>query len=242
MPMKDWRLADDYGFTERLSGAQWAWEFLRRNPDYRREWKIFNETWQLLETAYGRPPNRDFCAWKLDPRSWVAASECSESDCRIEGDKVLIECAMGARWGFYKFPPDPADDDPVGEERLAWREFSIAPRLVEEPGDEWRAEEAAILFDLAIPLRSQLVQAKRRLQIEQSRRIKAGKITAPKMSAQRVHWCLWLRLLDAVESGAENVMMAQQLDLEDLEELAEALSAANSMLDGAYRRCLLYSG
>ncbi|QYZ66707.1 MAG: hypothetical protein HPY30_12375 [Gammaproteobacteria bacterium (ex Lamellibrachia satsuma)] len=242
MPMKDWCLADDYGFTEKLSGAQWAWEFLRRNPDYRREWKIFNETWQLLEAAYGRPPNRDFCAWKLDPRSWVAASECSESDCRIEGDKVLIECAMGARWGFYKFPPDPVDDDPVGEERLAWREFSIPPRLLEEPGDEWRAEQAAILFDLAIPLLEQLAQAKRRLQIEQSRRIKAGKIVAPKVSAQRVLWRLWLRLLDAVESGAKNEMMAQQLNLEDLEELAEALSAANSMMDGAYRRCSLYSG
>ena len=35
--MRDWRSAADYADTVRLSASGWAWEFLRRNPEYRGE-------------------------------------------------------------------------------------------------------------------------------------------------------------------------------------------------------------
>jgi len=69
----------------------------------------------VLLREYGRAPNRDFRQWRNDPRARAPASEC---DCRIERDKVLIECALGARWGFHKFPPDPAMRD-GGYRRMA---------------------------------------------------------------------------------------------------------------------------
>ena len=113
---KNWKNPQDYLYTATLNKEQWAWEFLRRNPDYQAEWAAFHRTWTALEADYGRPGNRDFCAWKEDPRAWVAAAECEESDCRVDQDKVLIECALGARWGFHKFPPDPAVDTPRARE------------------------------------------------------------------------------------------------------------------------------
>jgi hypothetical protein len=34
----DWRRGETYEYTRDLPRRGWAWEFLRRNPDYRREW------------------------------------------------------------------------------------------------------------------------------------------------------------------------------------------------------------
>ena len=33
-----WRNETDYDFTEGLTHERWAWEFLRRNSEYRRDW------------------------------------------------------------------------------------------------------------------------------------------------------------------------------------------------------------
>jgi len=33
-PVNDWRSADAYRYTLSLPMTAWAWEFLRRNPDY----------------------------------------------------------------------------------------------------------------------------------------------------------------------------------------------------------------
>ncbi len=37
-PRPDWRDASSYAYTQALSSEGWAWEFLRRNPDYRAAW------------------------------------------------------------------------------------------------------------------------------------------------------------------------------------------------------------
>ena len=37
--MPDWRNPADYEYTAKLTLHQWAWEFLRRNPEYCRRWK-----------------------------------------------------------------------------------------------------------------------------------------------------------------------------------------------------------
>jgi len=194
---RNWRDPEAYAFCDALTSAQWAWEFLRRNPEYQRQWQEFWHTWQALEDAYGRPPDRDFCAWKNDPRAWVPASECEGSDCRIDQDKVLIECALGARWGFHKFPPDPRDDDPVGEGRLSWRDRGERPLPVidaESTVPEGRPETMALAFDLSLPLKPQLEQARRQLQMEAGLRLldaeTAGELQemAENVKGSRILW------------------------------------------------------
>ncbi len=237
--MPDWRQESQYAFTERLSREQWAWEFLRRNPDYRREWAAFRSTWLELEAAYGRAPNRDFCQWKLDPRAWVAAEACPEGDCRIDGDKVLIECAMGARWGFYKYPPDPADDDPVGMQRLAWREVTHEVSIL---GDgEARCSGSArlaVCFDLSLPLREQIDQAKRRLQIEQRRRAKAGDVQLQTVKTLAPRWRRYLRLLDALDEGVADEAIVRLLYGGDADRLATDRAEARGLCQGGYRELL----
>ncbi len=215
-----------------FSGAQWAWQFLRRNPQYRSQWQAFHATWLDLEAAYGRPPNRDFCAWKNDPRAWVPASHCEDSDCRVDQDKVLIECAMGARWGFHKFPPDPAEDDPVGAGRLSWRDVAQDVAVVEADDQAWLGENpgrVAIGFDLALPLREQLERTKRALQLLQRQRVQAGQIRP--LSLRRLSGELgqMLRLLDAQADGLDEDRMAM-IDPDWLSLLERALA----LRDGDY--------
>jgi hypothetical protein len=36
---RDWRLVAHYTYLDHLSPAELAWEFLRRNPDYQRDYR-----------------------------------------------------------------------------------------------------------------------------------------------------------------------------------------------------------
>jgi hypothetical protein len=237
MVIRDWRDPADYAFTAGLDGAGWAWEFLRRNPDYQAEWAEFNRIWQALEAAYGRPPQRDFCAWKLDPRAWVRASDCPQGDCRVDQDKVLIECALGARWGFYRFPPDPADDDPVGAGRLSFRELDQQVPLLGPADHDWLGDEparVALGFDLALPLRGQLEQAKRLLQLEQRRRQRAGEVQPLSLKARGPSLAVMLRLLDGQAAGAEAQALAGIAG-----DAVARLREARALQDGGYRRLVL---
>jgi len=218
-PWPDWRNAAAYAFTERLTREQWPWEFLRRNPDYRREWAAFMTTWLELEAAYGRPPNRNFTAWRQDPRAWVLASHCASGECRIDQDRILIECALGARFGFHKFPPDPADDDPVGAGRLVWRERpapavqELGPPELARLSARSAAEPAQMIlaFDLSRPLRAQLEQAKRHLQMAQRLRVREGRLTLATVAGLRGRWTCALRLLDGESAGTTGETLAQGL-------------------------------
>jgi hypothetical protein len=237
--MPDWRNPQDYDFTRTLSAGQWAWEFLRRNPRYREAWLGFISTWRALEERYGKPGARDVQAWKRDARASVPAEQCSGSDCRMEGDRVLIECALGAQWGFYKFPPDPADDDPLGGGRLVWRDSPLETLWMEAEGG-WPQGQgiAAIAFDLGLPLAPQLEQAKRRLQIEQRRRIGEGIIPPPRIEAHADRLCRLLRLLDGDESGADEICMAKVMMI-DTTACRALLGEAQALRDGGYHRLLL---
>ena len=223
----DWKDPLAYAFCERLTSAQWAWEFLRRNPGYQREWQAFWNTWQVLEAAYGKPPNRDFCAWKNDPRAWVPASECADGECRIDQDKVLIECALGARWGFHKFPPDPRDDDPVGEGRLTWRPRAETPLLVlPDDGLEPGPAHMGLVFDLSLPLKPQLEQARHQLQLEAVRRRREQGLQPRRVRTLREHWVQLLRVLDAESEG--ELAQAREMFGE------AALTEAMELRDGGY--------
>lgn len=233
--MRDWRSPLDYGFTAGLNGAQWAWEFLRRHPEYRREWQEFIAVWTSLEAVYGSPPDRNFCAWQRDPRAYVRVTDETAGDCRVDQDKVLIECAFGARWGFHKFPPDPADDDPVGGERLTWRPLERRMTLLGPEdgaclgGDmDW----AAVGFDLRMPLADQLHQAKRLLQRLQRERVKQGQVRRYTLANYATHWQLLLRLLDAEASGADEERI--RAGLGDIR-IAGLREDAEKLLNGGYR-------
>lgn len=200
---------DAYAYCATLTRDQWAWEFLRRNPDYQRDYRAFITIWRALEADYGAPPHRDFSKWKRDPRAYgplpgeaeVAAP--SGELCTVDDERVLLECWMGAKWGFYKFPLDSARVAPPPDE-LSWRSPPQSEREIEAP---YRLDVA---FDLSLPLPPQLEAAKFRL-VSRAAELRRRGLAAPKtVASQRARWTAMLHLLDG--AAATDADAAELLD------------------------------
>jgi hypothetical protein len=194
----------DYAHCARLTRDQWAWEFLRRNPDYRRDYQAFIAIWRALEADYGTPPQRDFSRWKRDPRAYGPLPGDAElattggEVCMVDDDRVLLECWMGAKWGFHKFPLDPARTSPPGPDELSWRP---PPAPEHRPADD--AYRLDIPFDLSLPLPPQLEAARFRL-VSRAAELRRQGLAAPMtLASQRARWTRLLSLLDAAAAGAE---------------------------------------
>ena len=194
---------DVYAYCAILTRDQWAWEFLRRNPGYRSDYRRFIALWRGLEADYGTPPARDFTRWKQDPRAYGPLP--GESDlaaprgelCVGEDDRVLLECWMGAKWGFYKFPLDPERSTPPGPDELSWR----PPPQPAPPIDE--AYRLDFSFDLSLPLPPQLEAAKFRL-VSRATELRRQGLTVPMtVATQRARWTRMLQRLDGDEAPDE---------------------------------------
>lgn len=233
----NWREAKDYGFTAELDATGWAWQFLRRCPEYRTDHAWFAETWRALEAEYGAPPERDFFRWKQDPRSWRGESEiagCGTETCPGENDQVLIECWMGAKWGFRKFPIDPAVDFP---KELAWRDqpVQVEPVSASEVG-LFSQERVALGFDLSLPIDSQLEAARRKLALLRHGLAKSGALPPQSVRLGAAPWTVRLRLLDGLDAGASLLDIGTALELADPE---DTLTSALFICRKGYRRMLL---
>jgi hypothetical protein len=235
----DWRRDADYDFCMQLDRDGWAWQFLRRAPEYRADYAWFIAVWRQLEAAYGAPPQRDFFKWKQDPRAWRAETEiagCGTEVCPGENEQVLIECWLGAKWGFRKFPLDPAINLP---EALAWREFPISVEVLDcdaRTGQASSPAKLALSFDLSLPLPAQLDAAKRALIAARQLRAKTGDLPPRSVRDGASTWRLWLRVLDALAAGEPQDSIGEILVLADPQREVEA---AIAMCDGGYRRILM---
>ncbi|MEW6133412.1 MAG: DUF6499 domain-containing protein [Pseudomonadota bacterium] len=203
---------------EQLNLGQWAWEFLRRNPAYQSDYREFIMAWRALEAAYGAPPNRDFQRWKNDPRAtrpaWDSSLSTGAACVTDDEDRQLIECWMGAKWGFYQFPQDPALPAWQLESPIHWRP---APgyRFNRTPAS---ANDIRLTFDLSLPLPAQLEAAKVWLIGSLAALRRQGLAVPHSLQNRRGHWAELLNAWDS-QSG-------------------ELLDEARAMVEGGYREIL----
>lgn len=207
---------------EQLDLGQWAWEFLRRNPAYQADYLEFIATWQMLENDYGAPPNRDFLRWKNDSRAtrpaWDPSLSTGAACVTDDEDKQLIECWMGAKWGFYQFPQDPALPAWQLEAPINWRP---APGFrVSRPPTS--ASDVQLTFDLTLPLPPQLEAAKAWLAGSLAALKRQGQAVPQTLQNRRGHWAELLRAWDS-QSGS-------------------LLDEARAMVEGGYREILRLQG
>ncbi len=130
----------------------------------------------------------------------VALLACAGAACAADDeDHQLIECWMGAKWGFYQFPNDPAIPAWALESPVNWRP---APgfRFDREPE---KASETRLTFDLALPLPAQLEAARHWLVSKQSALRGQGLAVPRTLANQKEHWA---RLLAALDQGAGELL------------------------------------
>lgn len=203
----DWREAGSYPSEhDKWSYRRWAWEFLRRNPQY----------WEECSKINTEP-------------DWLVSSEAGETVHERGSTRRMMDlhrnkevarkygrCELKSCWEAYR--------DEEDEERLWLSETVERVKRSRPSGDEIRMElesgQVAIIFDLnrcidsgRSAITSLLGHAKEVLDQE----LTAYEDTLPdgrRSKVNRIHrdkLVLWLRLYDAEYSGADRGEMAQVL-------------------------------
>lgn len=92
----DWRRSETYDYTRSLPRRGWAWEFLRRNPDYRREWMPPPDK-ATIEAIRPALTVQTLRATEHDrPQRGLLFRQFTESQCdRILASGALPPCAPG---------------------------------------------------------------------------------------------------------------------------------------------------
>ena len=197
----NWADRADYVFTESLDQKCWAWEFLRRNPDYRKE---FANTKTLNSPIFVPPKHDDETEQEWGNRVIAAGGE----------PEKLARTVFGARRWRMKSPmQDPKSNDcprflEPYPKKLEWDDVG---KYFEEPGPHapimQRPDKATVVFDLQRRLPAQIRDAKLQLSSMKKKIPKKSKT-----NIQKFEWQRYLRILDAKAAGVENNIIIQKIE------------------------------
>ena len=213
--MRDWRKAADYSFPKKFPPSRWAWEFLRRNPDYRKDWEEALSRLSELESED-----------VSDVRIIVEME--SDPDSRFGFRTSTTAAQIAAKWLLHGSLINPAVDEPphlsfnpgFGSVRFMRSGVTFKARGLDFP---------VVEFNLHLPLAPQLEaivetleNARKRMPVQ--RRFK----NHPKL------WPHYLRLLDADLDGRTAKQIADVLGKEveegmDEKKIWDQLEAAKKL-------------
>ncbi len=193
--LPDWKNVAEYPDPKKkVSGRVWAWEFLRRNPQYQ----------QLWEKSAALP----------GPDGFIYKESFAKTEERL-GIKERFEKEFGVD---TPAPPSMASADPTFEWRprfvtqhvkhwmkpVGWpEEFYTIEESLQDPA------EVIIHFDLHWPLRRQLDPAERFLKAKAAELTGLGILEDTDRRMKPQHFQDYLRLLDAEATGASQKEMAK---------------------------------
>jgi hypothetical protein len=221
MPKRNWRRDTDYEFTKDLDLNGWAWEFLRRNPEYRNDWEI--ELQNLYQTT---PPH------KIDIEDDCFSLEPDKNDCKT-------------KWWIARFV-NPETDYPIGLDFVNsyGRIYHESTKIDLSPG------RVAVIFDLNLPIKRQVKLTASRLRQWQGIYEHRGICKRRKPKTNNDLWKSYLRVLDAKTDGAANkdiddiVFQGQRENIYDDNYhntvIRDALKSATKLVEGGY--CDIISG
>lgn len=237
MPDLDWRNPKDYEYTKGYADHQWAWELLRRNPEYRADWE--RELPEGLARVKQETPNH--CP--IDHPSFTLT---------MDGPNYV------RKWGlFHLINPDTLK--PLG---ISSHWFSAGDHLrfymgrgvgtlemleglgvPEEHGVTIPEGHIAVTFDLRKPLDSQLEIARENLRRWQKHWLRKAKSSLPssKVSRDSERLLLYVRTLDAIQANPEvtPTELASILGLNGLQHAESTKKSAINMRDGGYKKLLV---
>lgn len=209
--MPRWQHPQDYAYTDSLESSGWAWEFLRRNPDYRHD---FDECVSRDKAWVNAGGGRDNAHAIFDPPKKRGESTS------VWRARVVIRGGVGTprpirpsvyyakKWGLVVMTNPSGDSAPTftssGHPRLL-RHCDVdelfnypEPYDDEDPGPDWASQDGpvrAFTLDLRKPLDPQIAALRPLFALEKDRA--ADSIETERVRFEPDRWTSLLRLLDA---------------------------------------------
>lgn len=203
MNKPNWKKEEEYPEKKGVSMHRWAWEFLRRNQEYRENWEHCVNTAKSIVPGFDpTDPGEALDQLESDERFYVydPAKKLGESDAewvqRVEkGTRSDIFQWHGKKWGLRSWITDPEqgycdfelNGTAVSLAGPGWDGFSEAPRT-----------KAACIIDFNLPLEGQLAALSKWAKQRHETLIEKGDVTNWKEKRGQ-DYRLYLRILDALE-------------------------------------------
>jgi hypothetical protein len=225
--MKNWRDLEDYSFTDDLPPWRWAWEFLRRNPEYQADFQDAIRRFNAREGEYAAEAEiLDAIGDFIPTDGWV---------------KSVPSMQVHEKWllWFYLNPElDVPDNSPFVEFGNLY--------LWEEGRRPLQDYEVLVRFDLRFPIKPQWAFARERLGRRKRTKSTRGDFRQRVPRNQPKKWQLYLRLLDARAANASYVEIAAVLfgiddrsQKDPVRKVDGPLRQARRMSRAGYREILL---
>jgi hypothetical protein len=242
----EWTDASAYPPREGTRMRRWAWEFLRRNPEYQMDY----ERWIRNAPQRWPGPEKDLKWYQCDPPA-LPGETYAKYERRLERAKITerkfkpLNLVLREKYHIaLNYIPAPEDDDPPSFTTNMTGPFLFGPQREVHWHDGLAAEQAIYVFDLAGSLEA---QCERALQIMQVRRDQLVK-SRPELRDRRARtdrFQDYLRVLDAFAAGARAKDIASVLFPNLLDDASTGYGmsqnvrnyrkAAIELRDGGYR-------
>lgn len=204
--MDDWQNERHYDKYERLTAEQWAWEFLRRNSEYKKRWEEFS----VVAKKY-RGQLKDSSTWAY---RWYLLELCDPAlGCFIAKPKWrdihsdIVKELTGTQEELREFFGQPFTftlnpDDTVGKDR---------PKEPVVESGRTTSPHLVIALDLRRDMTSQMNAAKEIFKMRRGAFDKRGDVITGFNNPPYRKFQEYLRLLDAKEVGADNTKIMQYI-------------------------------
>lgn len=217
----DWKDVNAYPRWGRPSLMRFAWEFLRRNPEYQKDWENYVHICRSIVPNYDPLSYLDYRdRHKLEhhpdyhhfdpPR--MAGETAEEWDVRVSGENcnvVSFSIWYAQKWGLRA-----GIRNPFYVKWIPAFSNTPSPHIISkiEDGERYKDETYRVLvFDLSIPVDIQIESARRMLLERQQILIERNIVKPFKNKIPRKEWVIYLRLLDAEADQVSPKEMAAEL-------------------------------
>ncbi len=249
--LPDWTNPEDYAFLDHAKPEVWAWEFLRRNHDYREDWKKYGGK---QDVYHYEPPKHD----DETKRQWM-----SRAVHELDVDPIMTrkDLLIAHKWGVQSLYDPLLPHHPRMCFIKPWGDF---PRFIFLPDDFYSLVDddergfqrvtddyAIIAFRIARPHGDQIKAAEKMLKLWKAELKKTGRIKPEGHGNKKDKWLRHIRVLDARRSeppvtyakialafGGKKSANKTQEELND--EGEGFVVSARQMMRGGYRKILLF--
>lgn len=207
---RDWREADHYKYLDDFdSKEQWAWEFLRRNPEYQRDYDIAKDK----NILYGKNKKKNAI---FSPRRHEDESPKMWRKKVIYAGNIPMEYSpmryYGKKWGINGNIQNPEHDDtpkfyseayPKIINRYSEVERYLEPDSLDPDFGQPQNGVVLIAFDVNGNRDSQIQSVRELLSNSEAALIAEGESKSPKTNFSRKSLAKEIRHLDAKSKNAE---------------------------------------